>query len=130
MYNQEPENYVYPFCIIVSGVENSAIETCPADVIYQNAYAYTTAFIASRWWPNNAGHVIVVPNKHIENIYDMPQELAGSLHETARQVAISLMQVYACDGTSTRQHNGRDRYAGCVALPSTRFPALSQRTII
>ncbi len=106
MYNQEPENYVYPFCIIVSGVESSAIETCPADVIYRNAY--TTAFIASRWWPNNVGHVIVVPNQHIENIYDIPQELAGWLHETARQMAIALMQVYACDGTSTRQHNGRD----------------------
>ncbi len=106
MYNQEPKDYVCPFCRIVAGEESPTIETRQVDVVYRNPW--TTAFIASRWWPNNPGHVIVVPNQHIENIYDMPQEVAGQIHETARQIAIAFMEVYGCDGTSTRQHNGRD----------------------
>ena len=57
------------------------------------------------WWPRNEGHVLVVPTEHVENIYDMPGELAASVHETARKVAIAFMETYGCDGTSTRQHN-------------------------
>src|SRR5258706_8282867 len=106
MHNQEPQDYQCPFCKIVSSKADPTVETTPADIIYRNGYA--TAFIASRWWPNNPGHVIVVPNQHIENIYDMPQDIAGWIHEAARKVAIALMSIYACDGTSTRQHNGRD----------------------
>lgn len=101
MYNHAPEGYVCPFCQIVAGVDTGL--TAPDDVVYQDAW--TTAFIASHWWPNNAGHVIVIPNQHIENIYDMPAEVAARVHETAQQVAIAFKRVYGCDGVSTRQHN-------------------------
>jgi histidine triad (HIT) family protein len=106
MYNQEPPDYLCPFCAIVAGMESPTIETRQADIVCRNEH--TTGFIASRWWPNNPGHVIVVPNQHIENIYNMPQTIAGFMHETARQIAIGFMECYQCDGTSTRQHNGRD----------------------
>jgi histidine triad (HIT) family protein len=106
MYNQAPEGYNCPFCQIVAGIEDDSIETVQADVVYRDETV--TAFIASRSWPNNSGNAIVVPNQHIENIYDMPQEIAGCIHEAARQIAIAFMQTYGCTGTSTRQHNGKD----------------------
>jgi histidine triad (HIT) family protein len=67
--------------------------------------AHTTAFVNARWWPNNAGHVLVVPNTHVENIYEVSPELAGHVHEAARRVALALKGAYDCDGVSTRQHN-------------------------
>jgi histidine triad (HIT) family protein len=65
----------------------------------------TTAWIGSRWWERNPGHVIVVPNEHIENMYCLPPELAAEVHETARRIAFALKEAYGCQGISTRQHN-------------------------
>jgi len=103
MYNHAPENYDCPFCRIVGGQTMRPGLTGQDDVIYHDERV--TAFIALHWWPNNPGHVIVVPNRHIENIYDLTPDIAVCVYELARQVAIAFKQVYGCDGTSTRQHN-------------------------
>ena len=65
----------------------------------------TTAWISLRWWERNPGHVIVVPNVHVENMYGVGPDLAGAIHETARRVALALRRAYGCEGISTRQHN-------------------------
>lgn len=103
MYNHEPEGYVCPFCLIARGNWNEHVLARPSDVIYTDAHV--TAFVACDWWPGNSGHVLVIPNAHFENIYDLPAESAGPIHAVARQVAIAFKQVYCCDGVSTRQHN-------------------------
>jgi histidine triad (HIT) family protein len=103
MYSHEPPGYICPFCLIAAGTDDQGIWTKQSDVVYRSDTA--TAFISARWWPNNAGHVIIIPNQHIENIYVMPQTLHGELYEIARRLAIAMKQVYHCDGTSTRQHN-------------------------
>ncbi len=46
-----------------------------------------------------------MPNRHIENIYGLTPEIAGHVHERARQIALAMMNAYRCDGISTRQHN-------------------------
>jgi histidine triad (HIT) family protein len=71
--------------------------------VYKNDF--TTAFIAPKWWPNNPGYVLVVPNAHYENIYDIPEELLAEVYKTAKKIAIAIRETYGCDGTSTRQHN-------------------------
>jgi histidine triad (HIT) family protein len=65
----------------------------------------TTAFISPRWWPKNHGHVLVIPNEHVENLYAIDDELLCAVYSTAKRVAIGLKAAYECDGTSTRQHN-------------------------
>ena len=67
--------------------------------------ATTTAFVASAWWPNNAGHVLVVPNQHYENVYAIPDDVLAAVQVLGKHVAIALKETYACDGTSFRQHN-------------------------
>ena len=57
------------------------------DVVMQSAA--TTAWISSRSWERNAGHVIVVPNEHIENMYTVEPGLADAIHESARRVALA-----------------------------------------
>lgn len=63
------------------------------------------AFIAPRWWPNNPGHVLVVPIGHHENIYGLPIEAGYAVHDLVREVALAVRDTYGCDGVSTRQHN-------------------------
>lgn len=101
MYNHEPDEYVCPFCRLVQGLNTN--RSGQDDVVYRDEDV--TAFIASSWWPNNSGHVLVVPNGHYENVYDLPPELAAPIQRVVRAVALAFKETYACDGVSTRQHN-------------------------
>ncbi len=104
MYSHEPPGYECPLCQTVRGEDCEDDWTKQSDVVYRDAHV--TAFVTSQWLPNNAGHVCVIPNEHVENIYTLDAELAGRIHEVARRIAIGFMETYRCDGTSTRQHNG------------------------
>lgn len=101
--SHEPEGYNCPFCRIARGEEGPDMWTGQSDVFYRTEQV--TAFVNARWWVNNPGHALVIPNQHIENIYGLVPEIAVHVHEAARQVAIAFKQVYGCAGTSTRQHN-------------------------
>jgi len=103
MYNHAPDNYICPFCLLVRGVENEHVYSKQTDIVHQNDVA--TALISAHQWPNNHGHVIIIPNEHFENIYDLPIQLASKIHELAKDVALAMKVVYLCDGISTRQHN-------------------------
>lgn len=103
MYNHAPANYICPFCSLIRGHANEHVLSVPNDIIYQDAYI--TAFIGSHQWPNNHGNVIIIPNEHFENIYDLPSHYAEKIHRLAQKIALAMKAVYACDGVSTRQHN-------------------------
>ena len=97
-----PQGYACPFCAIVRGEDNPPW-TVQEDVVLRDERA--TAWINGRWWANNPGGVVVVPNEHVENIYALSREQAGDVHEAARRVALAMKGAYSCDGVSTRQHN-------------------------
>lgn len=103
MYNHAPKDYVCPICIAIEGKENEHTLTHQSDIFYKDDSI--TAFINSRTWPHNPGGTIIVPNTHIENIYDIPDKLLSKIYLFAKEVAITLKETYKCDGTSTRQHN-------------------------
>jgi histidine triad (HIT) family protein len=103
MYNHAPPDYICPFCLLAQGVENEHVLSRQSDVVY--ADGEVTALISSHQWPNNHGHVLIVPNAHHENIYDLPLRLAARIHELTRALALAMKAAYRCDGTSTRQHN-------------------------
>jgi histidine triad (HIT) family protein len=99
-----PPDYECPFCAVVQG-EDRPPWTMQSDVVYRDAA--TTAWVSGRWWENNPGHVLVIPNRHVENIFGIERDLGGAIHETARLVALAMKAAYRCDGISTRQHNGQ-----------------------
>ncbi|OLR91125.1 HIT family protein [Actinokineospora bangkokensis] len=101
MHNHAPADYECPFCYLVSG--GATPLDGQQDVVLRTPT--TTAFIAGSWWPNNRGHVIVIPNDHHENLYDLPRHLGHDLHDTVQQIATAIRATYGCEGTSTRQHN-------------------------
>jgi histidine triad (HIT) family protein len=89
------------FCRIAGG--GATQNTAQDDVVYRDEA--TTAFIGAKWWVNNPGHVLVIPNAHFENLYDITDEALGAVYATVRRVALAMKQGYECNGTSTRQHN-------------------------
>jgi histidine triad (HIT) family protein len=103
MYNHAPQHYVCPFCLAVSGEEQESVLTKQQDIIYRDNDV--TAFVASGWWPDNKGHILVVPNKHTENVYNIPEETLSKVYRVVKHMAVALKVAYQCDGTSTRQHN-------------------------
>jgi histidine triad (HIT) family protein len=98
-----PPNYICPFCLLVGGIENEHVYSVSSDIIYQDDVV--TAFVSSHQFPNNAGNVLVIPNRHFENLYEFPTALAVELHRVIRAVALAEKAAFACDGISTRQHN-------------------------
>jgi histidine triad (HIT) family protein len=103
MYNHQPAGYVCPFCLVAKGIENQHVYTKQDEVIYKDQYI--TAFISAGCWKNNKGHILIIPNEHFENIYDLPYEFSDRIHRLEKEVAIALKKVYFCDGVSSRQHN-------------------------
>jgi histidine triad (HIT) family protein len=90
-----------PFCAIAQRRETK--QNRQADVVLRDAF--TTAFVSPKWWDSSPGHVIVIPNHHYENLYEIPDDALGAVYATAKRVAVALKAAYKCDGTSTRQHN-------------------------
>lgn len=104
MISHAPENYDCPFCWIVAGNDSSEnVYTQQADIVYRDNAV--TAWVSSHQWPNNLGHVLIVPNDHYESIYTLPPPLATPIQATAQKIALAMKRLHGCDGISTRQHN-------------------------
>ena len=98
-----PENGDCPFCRIARGEEVDGPWTKRSDVVYRDAEL--TVFMSAHWWQRNPGHVLIIPNRHHENLYDMPDNLLGQVAVLSKRVALAMKHAYGCDGTSVRQHN-------------------------
>lgn len=99
--SHEQPGYQCPFCNLLAGQSDgvAAVE----DVVRRTEHA--AAFVSPRWWPNNAGHVLVVPTGHHENLYSIPADAYAAVGDLVREVAVAIRETYGCDGVSTRQHN-------------------------
>lgn len=51
------------------------------------------------------GHSLVMPRRHIENIYTLPDDIAGEILSTAASVARAVKKAFAADGITLRQNN-------------------------
>ena len=103
MFNHAPPDYDCPLCAIIAGDENDPPWTQQADVVLRTDEVI--AWVNPKWWGDIKGNVVVVPVRHVENLYDLDDELAVSIHRVARRIAIAMKTAYGCAGVSTRQHN-------------------------
>jgi histidine triad (HIT) family protein len=102
VYRHAPPDYDCPFCAVVRGEERPPW-TFREDVVWRDGAS--TAWINRRWWVNNPGNVVLVPNDHVENVYELDRERGADLHEAVRRIAVAMKEAYGCGGVSTRQHN-------------------------
>ena len=56
-------------------------------------------------FPLNPGHALVVPRRHVENIYALPDVVAGPILATAARVARAAKRSFGADGITLRQNN-------------------------
>ncbi len=103
MHNHAPENYKCPICLGVKGIENEDTLLKQADLIYKDDLV--SVFINSFWIDTAKGHVIVVPNDHYENLFDMPEKVGNRIFEISKKVALAMKESYKCDGITLRQNN-------------------------
>jgi histidine triad (HIT) family protein len=123
LFKHELDDYSCPFCIVVKGGETPF--NTQLDVVRQTDLA--TALICPKWWPNNNGHVLVIPNEHHENLYDLPSSLGYGIHDLVQEIAIAMRETYDCDGISTQQHNEPAGNQDVWHYHAHVFPALSWR---
>jgi histidine triad (HIT) family protein len=64
----EPPGYVCPFYKLAAGSDGS--HNCQDDIVRRTFDAM--ALISPRVWPRNHGHVLVVPARQYENLYQLP----------------------------------------------------------
>jgi histidine triad (HIT) family protein len=103
MYNHASQDYDCLICLGINGSNNAKTLIVADDIVYRDERV--TALINSFWMKNNPGHVIIVPNKHFENIYELPDELGAHIHVVAKKMALAMKKAYGCDGIMTLQNN-------------------------
>ncbi len=74
----------------------------PACIVYEDDKV--VAFLSNR--PVNEGHTLVVPKKHYENIYEIPDEEIAYLFKIVKCVAVGVRDAMAAEGIRVVQNNG------------------------
>lgn len=103
MHNHAPSDYKCPICLGIKGIENDDTLLKQADLVYKDDLV--SVFINSFWIDTARGHVIVVPNDHFENIYEMPENVGHRIFDVAKKMALRMKETYKCDGITLRQNN-------------------------
>ena len=101
--SKAPDNYECPICFGIHSSDSSKTLIRPNDFVYRDDLV--TALVNSFFVGQNAGHVIIVPNEHYENIYTLPTKQGHRIFDTAQKVALAMKKAYQCDGITTRSNN-------------------------
>ena len=84
------------FCSIVAG-------TSPAYLVFEDDV--TLAFMDAL--PMTPGHVLVIPKRHVADLFELDEELGGPLFASARRIATQQRDVLGAQGVNLLNNNGR-----------------------
>ncbi len=121
MRSHAPPDHACPFCRIASA---------PRAVDDQRlVHTYDDVFVTvnPKWWPGNAGALLVVPTAHFENVYELPAQVGTPLQQAIRDAAYVLKAHF---GLRWRIYPPAQRARGGpgrLALPCARVPSLRER---
>ncbi len=74
----------------------------PASFVYEDDLA--VVFLSNR--PVNEGHALVIPKKHYENIYEVPDEEIAHLFKVAKHISVAVRDAMKAEGIRVVQNNG------------------------
>lgn len=83
------------FCQIIEG-------TIPSAKVYEDEHVYAFMDIM----PVTEGHVLLIPKKHVENIYNFSEEDAAHFFAAAPKIANALKDKFKPAGMNLLQNNG------------------------
>jgi histidine triad (HIT) family protein len=84
------------FCAIIEG-------RAPAEVVFENEE--TLAFMDIN--PANPGHTLVIPKRHVRNVYELDEETAAAVMKVTVGVARAIKRALQPDGMNLVQSNER-----------------------
>jgi histidine triad (HIT) family protein len=85
-------------CVFCQIIRKEAI----ASFVYEDDRV--VVFLSNR--PVNEGHSLVVPKKHYENIYEVPDDEVDNLFKIAKHVSVAVRNAMAAEGIRVVQNNG------------------------
>ena len=56
--------------------------------------------------PATRGHALILPKEHADNLYQLPEEMAGRAFMLAKKMAASMTESLGCQGFNIVQNNG------------------------
>jgi histidine triad (HIT) family protein len=65
----------------------------------------TEVIVALNPFAIHPGHSLVMPRRHIPNVYELPDDLAGPVLATAAEIARIVKRAFGADGITLRQNN-------------------------
>ena len=95
------------FCKIIKG-------EIPCSKIYEDDKVFAFLDIM----PVNPGHTLIVPKKHSENIFDIPEDDLKAVASVMKKVSVAVKKGTGCDGISIAQSNGE---AAGQVVPHVHF---------
>jgi len=116
-----------------------ANEGSPVSSVYEDDCVM--AFLDNR--PANDGHTLVIPKKHFETIYDIPDEEIAHLFEIVKKIAVAVKETVNPEGLTIIQRNGKaagqhvlhlhvhviPRYSGQRLLKMEEIPEVSREKL-
>lgn len=103
MFNHANQDYKCPICLAINGIGNEDTMINQSDIFFKDEHIL--GIINSKYVENNPGHIILVPREHIENIYDLPDEIGAHIFKLSRIFSIALKEIRKCNGITIRQNN-------------------------
>ena len=58
-------------------------------------------------FPNNIGHSLVIPKKHVQNIFELDDDLAGKILKIASRISNAIQKSLKPDGIHLLQNNNK-----------------------
>jgi histidine triad (HIT) family protein len=95
------------FCKIIKG-------EIPANKIYEDENSLAFLDIT----PTNPGHILLIPKKHYENLYDLPNETLKQLAPIIKKIAIAAKKGVQAEGINIGMNN--EKSAGQL-VPHAHF---------
>ncbi len=83
------------FCMIANG-------EIPSSTIYEDENFRVILDLS----PATAGHALILPKKHADNIYDLSDEQASQIFILAAKISRAMKIALKCDGLNIVQNNG------------------------
>src|SRR4030067_691062 len=80
----------------------------PASRVYEDEQV--VAFLSNH--PVNPGHTLIVPKKHYENIYEVPDEEIAHIFKISKTMAAAVKKAVNAEGIRIVQNNGKARSEG------------------
>jgi len=98
MNNHQPQNYDCPFCRLLDSEEKPH-----PDIVYQTAALF--ACMSLHHQQHSGPTVLIIPKQHIENLYDMPDDLLALIFTAAKLIASTMHTLWHTQGITLWQHN-------------------------